>query len=114
MLFGVLVTSSREEDRIGILGFNATRVLAACSALMFVVLLSHIDLRSSLAAKGIIYLEDFYFVLYLSILVVAVNSIIFTWGLPMRVVQYRDNLIPKLLFWPMVTSQLFALTLFAL
>ncbi len=120
MLFAILVTSSRDQDRNTLLGFNTSGVLASSSALFFVVLLSHIDLRSTLAAKEIIYLENFYFVTYLALLVVTVNSVLFSWGIRLPVIngvsliQYRDNLIPKLLFWPMVTGQLLLLTLNAL
>jgi len=117
MLFAVLLTCSRDEERITLLGFNTARVLAACSALFFVVLLSHIDLRSSLAGKEILYLENFYFVTYLTLLVVSVNSILLSWGMRFlsingkSLIQHRDNLLPKLMFWPMVTGQLFLLTL---
>lgn len=117
MLFAVLLTCSKDDERITLLGFNTARVLAACSALFFVVLLSHIDLRGSLAGKEILYLENFYFVTYLTLLVVSVNSILLSWGIRfpaingISLIQYRDNLLPKLLFWPMLTGQLFLLTL---
>ena len=117
MLFAILVTSSKGEKRNTLLGFNTAGVLASNSALFFVVLVSHIDLRSSLAAKEILYLESFYFVIYLALLVISVNSILFSWGVRfpeikgVSLIQYRDNLIPKLLFWPMVTGQLLLCTL---
>jgi hypothetical protein len=48
--------------------------------LFFFVLLSHIDLRSSISAKAIVYLEDFYLVTYITLHLVSVNSILFSWG----------------------------------
>ncbi|MEN8166602.1 MAG: cache domain-containing protein [Pseudomonadota bacterium] len=120
MLFAVLVTSSRDETRNALLGFNTAGVLASCSALFFVILLSHIDLRRTISAKEIIYLEDFYFITYLSLLLVSINSILFSWGIRFPVInnisliQHRDNLVPKLLFWPMVSGQLLVLTLLSL
>ena len=120
MLFAVLVTSSKDKERSALLGFNTAGVLASSSALFFVVLLSHIDLRGSLAAKEIIYLENYYFVTYLALLVVAINSILFSWGIRfpsiggVSLIQQHDNLIPKLLFWPMITGQLLVLTLVSL
>jgi len=30
-----------------------------------------------------------------------------------RLIQYEDNLLPKLLFWPVVTNAMFAITLFS-
>lgn len=117
MLFAVLLTCTKDEERNFLLGFSTGRVLAAISALFFVVLLSHIDLRSSLAGNEVLYLENFYFVTYLTLLVVSVNSILFSWDIRfpafegISLIQHRDNLFPKLLFWPMVTGQLFLLTL---
>ncbi|VAW83402.1 hypothetical protein MNBD_GAMMA16-2093 [hydrothermal vent metagenome] len=117
MLFAILVTSSQDERKNNLLGFNTSAVLASSSALFFIALVSHIDLRSSLAAKEIIYLENIYFITYFGLLMVSVNSILFSWGIRFPVIngisliQHRDNLIPKLLFWPMVTGQLFLLTL---
>lgn len=107
MLFAILVTISKDAERRDLLGFNAAGIVASCSALFFVVLVAHIDLRSSLSATEIIYLEHFYFVSYLALLLVTVNSILFTWGTPLKFVHYRDNLIPKLLFWPGVSAVLF-------
>lgn len=118
MLFAILATSTQDERRNSLLGFNTAGVLASSSALFFVALVSHIDLRSSLAAKEIIYLENIYFIIYLGLLFVSINSILFSWGIRfptinnVSFIQHRDNLIPKLLFWPMVTGQLFLLTVF--
>lgn len=113
MLFSILITSSSKSDRVELLGFNASAIVASCSALFFVVLVSHIDIRSSLEAKELIYLEYFYFLAYLAILFVTVNSIIFTWGIPIRFIQYKDNLLPKLYYWPVINALAFAVTVLA-
>ena len=110
MLLSILITTSREEYHISLLGFNASTVLASCSALFFVVLISHIELRSALEVNEIIYLEHFYLITYAVILLVSLNSIIFTWGLPITFVQYKNNIIPKLLFGPSITGAMFIST----
>ena len=56
------------------------------------------------------YIEYFYFILYTAILGVAANALTFTLA-GSGVVQVRDNLIPKLLFWPAVLGGCFAVTL---
>lgn len=117
MLFAILLTSSRDEERNSLLGFSTSRVLASSSALFFVVMVSHIDLRSSLAAREIIYLENIYFITYIVLLIVAINSILFSWGIRfpsfhgISLVHHRDNLVPKLLFWPVVTGMLLLSTI---
>lgn len=111
MLFAVLITSSKKTGKIELLGFNASTILASSSALFFVVLISHIDLRSSLAANNIFYMEYFYVVTYLSLLAISVNSILFSWGANVSFVQFRDNLLPKLYFWPVITFVMFLVTI---
>ena len=111
MLFAVLITSSKESKKIELLGFNASTILAASSALFFVVLISHIDLRSSLAANEIFYMEYFYVVAYVALLSISINSILFSWGINISFIQYRDNLLPKLFYWPLITLTMFVVTL---
>ncbi len=111
MLFAVLITSSKESGKIELLGFNASTILASSSALFFVVLISHIDLRNSLSANEIFYMEYFYVVTYAAILAISINSILFSWGINIPFVQYRDNLLPKLFYWPVITLTMFVVTL---
>jgi hypothetical protein len=111
MLFALLVTSSRKPGKIEILGFNAEKILASSSALFFVILISHIDLRGSLSANNIFYMEYFYVVAYITLLSVSVNSILFSWGVNIRFVLFRDNLLPKLFYWPVITLIMFIVTL---
>lgn len=109
LLFAILFLGVREEQHKGRLGF-ALDVIAACAGFFLVAILLHIALRRDLAARDIFYLEYFYFVTYAMILYVAVNYVLFT-KTTLRLIQYRDNFIPKVLFWPV--SQ-FALLLFTL
>ena len=111
MLFAVLITSSKESGKIELLGFNASTILASSSALFFVVLISHIDLRGSLAANNIFYMEYFYIMTYVAILAISVNSILFSWGTNIPFVQFRDNLLPKLFYWPVITLVMFIVTI---
>ena len=111
MLFGLLMIGSKHSEKSGWLNFNAQDILASCAALVFVVILAHIDLRGTLAAEGILYLEYFYFVMYIATLLVTINAILFSWDANIRLIQYQDNLIPKLMFWPVITGSLLLLTL---
>lgn len=113
MLYAVLLTNSKDEKRIRLIGFNALEVLASASALFFVALLSHVELRSHIGANELIYMEYFFIVAYIMILIVSVNSILFSWGFNITIIQYQDNNIPKLLFWPVLGALLFGFTMFA-
>lgn len=111
LLYAVLMIASREDDKTELFGFSTSNVLTFCAALFFVVILGHIDLRSHLNSSEIIYLEYFFFVMYLAILAVSVNSILFVSHASVSLVQYKDNLIPELLYWPAITGLLLGVTL---
>ncbi len=111
MLFGLLMIGSKHSEKSSWLNFNALDILASCAALVFVIILAHIDLRGTLAAEGILYLEYFYFVMYIATLMITINAILFSWDIQLKLVQYQDNLIPKLMFWPLITGSLLILTL---
>ena len=113
LLFAVLMTVRASESARQVYGIHTAAVLTFCGALFFVVILAHINLRSSLAAQGIIYLESFYFVTYLALLFVSVNSILTASPAEFWFVHFRDNFMTRILYWPLFTGLLLAITLFA-
>jgi hypothetical protein len=110
LLFAVLITSTKDERKAGIIGFNTYAVLGYCAALFFVVIIDHIQLRNAIAAQSIMYLEYFYFVLYLAILMVSLNAILLTTDTYLRIIEYKENVIPKLLYWPVILGILLIAT----
>lgn len=113
LLFAVLWTVRLEPETSEVMGFNSSAVLGFCAALFFVVIVAHTSLRDSLAAQRIVYLEYFYFVLYVAILGVAVNSIYIASPTAARWIRHEDNLAARLLFWPLVTVSLLWITIVA-
>jgi hypothetical protein len=89
-------------------------VLAACGAFFFTVIIAHVALRDDLATHEIVYFEQFYFIMYFIILFVALNGLLRSRPTPWRVVSWRNNLVPLLLYWPMVlgTSLLVTVAVF--
>jgi hypothetical protein len=112
LLFAVLMISTKHEKKINLYGFSSSTVLAYCAALFFVLIVSHVSLRQKLATDGLIYLEYFYFVLYLAILSVSINSILLASETGHKIIHYRDNLIVKLLYWPFISGIVLMITLF--
>lgn len=110
LVFAVLMISTRQEEQIGLFGFSTSAVLGYCAALFFVLIVSHVHLRETLAARGIIYLEYFYFVMYAAVLVVSTNSILFASSVGPRFIHYKDNLVVKLLYWPTVLGAILGIT----
>ncbi|MCL1469299.1 cache domain-containing protein [Argonema antarcticum] len=85
-------------------------VVGACGGFIFIVILDQISVRGQIAAKGIIYIEYFYFAIYLFILLVAVNAILLNSDRKNRFLEYKDNLLPKLLYWPTILNILLIVT----
>lgn len=103
LLFGVQTTIrfKLEEDE---LGFSASGVISASGAFTFILILDQINLRSSLPTGGILYIEYFYFVLYVMILLVAIDGLLVAKRSNAFLLRYRNNLIPKLLYWPVLLT----------
>ena len=110
MLYAILITTSNKDATKEVFGFSVTNVIASCSALFFVVIVSHVQLRDFLSSDDIVYLEYFYLITYLVILLISINSILFSWNISIGWIKFRDNLIPKLLYWPVLTFSLFCFT----
>lgn len=104
LLFAQLLIVSRKKDLAEYIGFSVTDSIATYSAIFFVLLLAHIQIRSQFAGSGLVYMEYFYLIMYLMILLSVANTFIFVLGKSpyMSIIRYRDNLIPKLLYWPVL------------
>ncbi len=110
MLYGLILTISRKETSMRFFGFDVSTLIASSSALFFVLLIMHVQLRDELSTNSIVYMEYFYLVSYITILMITVNAILFSWDPPIKFVAFKDNLIPKLLYWPVLLTWFFVLT----
>lgn len=113
LLFSVLMIISKRSETLKILGSGTARVLSTCAAFFFVVAFYQTELRSKLAVQEIIYLEYFYFAIYLAILAVSVDAILFALS-KISIVQFKDNFLAKLFFWPILLGFLLVVTIMKL
>ena len=109
LLFTMLMLTTRKSTHIELFGFSTMNVVAASAGFFLVLIFSHVGLRSSLSATGIVYVEYFYCVTYAMILYLVGNSILFA-STDLALIQYRNNLLPKLLFWPLSQVAVLAVT----
>jgi hypothetical protein len=113
MLFAIIVKKTDDVDESKLFGFNPSGVMRICSALFFVVLLAHIQLRSSLQIEDIVLLEYLYFTVYLAILFTAFHTFLYFGKSNIAVIQYKESLIVKLIYWPAILGlQLFITIVF--
>jgi hypothetical protein len=115
MLFAVLMFGTKSEDKANLIGFSASVVLSITAAFFFTVVIAHVTLRSNLASETLVYIEYFYFILYLSLLGVSINAMLFARGdkIPILygLIHDQDNLWPKILYWPVLTGLLLVMTI---
>ncbi len=116
LAFGAVLTVTPNQQRAGLYGFSISGVIGTVSALFFVVLLSHIQLREQFAGAGIVYLEYFYFLMYVVLLAVAINTYTVSHSEPGSglLAQYGDNMVAKLLYWPVLLGGAVVITALAL
>lgn len=102
LLFSALMTVSSDERQSTRFGFSTSALLGTCSALFFVVMLAHIQVRSNFPGAGLVYIEYFYLVMYVAILLTAIDAylVAIDYFENWRLLHWRDNLLPKIAFWP--------------
>lgn len=109
--FAVLMMIHREPDRIAAYDARGGRVTGTSAALFFAVLLAHIRLRNELVGlRETIYIEYFYFVMYASCLAIVADALAVASRTPPRWLQYRDNFLPKVIYWPTIAAAVLAIT----
>lgn len=110
ILFGSLLLVYQREEKTSKFDSSVNGTLGACAALFFSVLIAHSGLRGSISCSGILYLEYFYFVMYGAIVIVAINAFQVAYDSRSFLITYGDNLITKLLYWPVILSVLLFVT----
>jgi hypothetical protein len=89
---------------------DISRTLSICVSVFFVVIFSHLSIRRAISSDSIFYLEYFYLVIYLMVIISPMNSFRATIGMPIKWLDHQNGLLLKLLFWPVVLLLFFAIT----
>jgi len=112
LLFAALLTVSAKEELSSRLGFSTSGFIGASSALFFVVMLAHIQLREQFAGTSIVYIEYFYILMYGLLVMATANTYLFSINAKgwCKIILYDDNIIPKVAYWPVVLGSLILIT----
>ena len=108
MFIVLYVSSNKEEGRSGITTMN---VIQSSAGFLFILLLAHVNERNRIETPEIAYIELFYFSMYVFITLETVALAMLFRGANSRIFAYGDNLVLKLLFWPVLISIWLAVTL---
>jgi hypothetical protein len=93
-------------------GFS--NLIVGIGSIFFASLLAHPQLRHKLPAYQVVYLDSFFLIMYCTILAVTIISMMHLYKSKLWLIKYRDNLIPKLLYWPLVLTATLLSTLWYL
>ena len=67
--------------------------------------------KDEIQAEEVVFVEYFYFVVYLVILLTSLHNFLFSLSkINARFIQYENSLIPKLVFWPLLGALIFGIT----
>ncbi|WP_029209577.1 hypothetical protein [Aquimarina agarilytica] len=107
MIFIFIYSTPRSKDgRI-----DGGTIVQGMTAFFFVLIFSHIDLRKNIETADLIYMEYFYFITYIIIILATYNLITFS-RIPHKLFDFKDNLIVKASYWPLFLLMVLGISLF--
>ena len=87
-------------------------IIQAAGGFFFVLLLAHIQLRKNIETPGLIYLEIFYFVMYFILAAMSASVMLYLKTNKYPILEYKQNLIFKISYWPILLFIIYLITLF--
>jgi hypothetical protein len=109
IMYIVLYISSNQETARS--GLSIMNVVQSSAGFLFILLLAHVNERNRIETPEIAYIELFFFSMYVFITLESIALAMLLRGANWKFFTYGDNLILKLLFWPMLVSTWFAVTI---
>lgn len=102
LTFLFLSISTHNKHKVEKYSFHTAGILGSCAALFFILVLSNLRLREEFAGSDIVFIEYFFILGYLMTVYVAVNSVLLNIEKHIAFIRYQDNLLPKILYWPVL------------
>ncbi|HLL54665.1 MAG TPA: cache domain-containing protein [Myxococcaceae bacterium] len=110
ILFSLMVCWTNDDKKRDRLGFKPMSSLSVASGMLFVVLVAQTNMRSRVGTSEIMFFEHLYFMAYATIILVAGVALLSARAHPLRALDYEDNLLAKVSFWPVVVGSWLGLT----
>jgi len=111
MLFIVILSFSTDAVKQKNFGLSGLAVVALIISFFFTTLLAQVDLRQQFRSDSIMFIENFNFITYLILLLSTFQAFLFSAEKKLWFVRYEHCLIPKLLYWPIFSSLVLAVSL---
>lgn len=85
-------------------------LLETCGAAFFSTVFAQIQFRAKIPSHEFVYFEIFYLTLYLAIMLILITTLIHLFHSHIPWINYRKNIITKLLYWPFILGIIFAVS----
>ena len=109
IIFFLLYSLNKDQNDNS--GVTVMGVVQGMAALFFSMLLAHITIRNRIPSPIVTYLEAFYFIIYIMIGLLIMLVVMYSRSNNYRLLNYRDNLVIKVTYWPILISLLYVITL---
>jgi hypothetical protein len=114
LLFTTLLMTSCDRERQSKFGLSTAGVAAASGGLVLTVIFEHSAIRGIIGSQQVSYIEVLPFCLYVMILLVTLNALLVAHGTAYPLLRWEDNLLPVVLYWPLLLMMLVTITAIAL
>jgi hypothetical protein len=111
LFVALIVAYKSDEMEDNFFKFNVMEVIALVAALIFVVLLSHIEFRGRITSDTVVYVECYYFITYAAIFAVLSNYLVLHKQYKIPFILAKNNYYPKVLFLPLITLCMLLITI---
>lgn len=112
LLFAALLTVSENDTLSKRHGFSTSGFIGGGSALFFVIMIAHIQLRGEVGGTDTVYIEYFYLIMYGMLVATTASTYLFSIHTPgwLQFIDFKDNIIPKAAYWPVLLISLILVT----
>ena len=111
LVFVTFLFFSQDHERRGAFGLSWNGMIGLLSGSFFATLVAQAGLRNQIRSDGFVYLESLHILLYPTILCVAIMTTLLVALPDKRWLHHRDNLLPKILYWPLIGLTLLLVTM---
>lgn len=113
VLFAALLAISGRDKLSKNIKLSFTGFLGVSTVLTFIVILLHIQSRKQIEGNSFVYLDYYYMLMYAMLVATTVNAYMYSAGVfgLGKFIHYKDNLFPKISYWPVIIGSLIRFTL---
>ena len=108
VVFSIVLFTGLTKNRIT----QPTEIIKLTSSIFFGAAVAHQTFQRTLQSPVITYFEYFYFLIYIVILLVTVNGMLYGYHRGGPIISAYNNLFPRILYWPITLALCLILTMF--